>query len=894
MQIKHITIGILAHVDAGKTTLSEALLYSCGSIRKLGRVDHRDAFLDTFSLERARGITIFSKQAELMLSNNSEQLAVTLLDTPGHVDFSTEMERTLSILDYAILVINGADGVQGHTRTLWKLLKQYNIPTFLFVNKMDQTGTDHDNLLEEIQRVLDERCVEFIFDYDCSKVTVENAVLDTLAMCEENLMEEYLETGSIHSHSIAKAITNRYVFPCFFGSALKLQGVNELIQGIINYADVSWEESAPFGAKVYKISRDNQDIRLTHMRITGGSLKVRSLIEHKGKPQEKINQIRIYSGTSYDMVQEVKAGQVCAVTGLEYSYCGEGLGIETDSEQPMLEPVLNYQLILPEDADVHKAWTQIQQLAEENPLLHMTWEESTGEIHIQVMGEVELDVLKSVILERFHLNVSFDKGSLIYKETIAEAVEGIGHFEPLRHYAEVHLLMEPGELGTGIQIETNCSEDDLDRNWQRLVLSHLAERQHPGVLTGSDITDMKITLVAGKAHTKHTEGGDFRQATYRAVRQGLQKAKNVLLEPVYEYRLEIPTENAGRALSDIQKMCGTFENPELDGDMSIITGIAPVSTMAGYQTEVNAYTHGIGKLFCNLKGYMPCHNTDEVVEQIGYNPETDVENPADSVFCAHGAGFIVPWYQVENYMHVDSGVRLSSGDGGESESAEVDSQGESRRRNIRKDIGNSMSIGEDEIREIFERTYGAGSMDRKFFNKNDYDEYDYYEKNADTENKNQSNLKHQKRIKHSEKKEKYLLVDGYNIIFAWEDLNELSKVNLEAARGKLMDIMCNYQGYRQVNLILVFDAYKVSGNIGEMFDYHNIHVVYTKEAETADQYIEKLVRNIGQTYDVTVATSDGLEQLIVMGGGAKRLSARNLKEEVEAMEQEIREKYLKE
>lgn len=892
MHMKHITIGILAHVDAGKTTLSEALLYSCGCIRKLGRVDHKDAFLDTFSLERARGITIFSKQAELMLSSNGKQLAVTLLDTPGHVDFSTEMERTLSILDYAILVINGADGVQGHTRTLWKLLKQYNIPVFLFVNKMDQPGTDHDKLLEELQRIFDERCIEL--EMQSPDFVLSESTLDALAMCEEALLEEFLENGNLYKSSITKAIASRHVFPCFFGSALRLEGVDKLIQGITAYADVSQDVSAPFGAKVYKISRDNQENRLTHMRITSGSLKVKSLIGHKGKSQEKINQIRVYSGSSYDMVQEVEAGQVCAVTGLEYSYCGEGLGIETDSEQPILEPVLNYQVVLPKDADVHKAWTQIQQLAEENPLLRMTWEEPTGEIHIQVMGEVELDVLKSVIQERFHLDVSFDKGSLIYKETIAEAVEGVGHFEPLRHYAEVHLLMEPGEPGTGIQIEADCSEDDLDRNWQRLILTHLAERQHPGVLTGSEITDMKITLVAGKAHTKHTEGGDFRQATYRAVRQGLQKANSILLEPVYEYQLEIPTENAGRALSDIQKMCGTFENPELNGDMSIITGIAPVSKMAGYQAEVNAYTHGLGRLFCNLKGYMPCHNTDEVVEQIGYDPEADIENPTGSIFCSHGSGFIVPWDQVENYMHVDSGLRLPLKNEWKHEDKEELSQIKSRKQNHQKDINNGMSIGEDEIREIFERTYGAGSMERKFYNKNDYDESGYCENTVDSANKNQSDSKYRKRTNIPEKKENYLLVDGYNIIFAWDDLNELSKVNLEAARGKLMDIMCNYQGYRQVNLILVFDAYKVSGNIGEMFDYHNIHVVYTKEAETADQYIEKLVRNIGQTYDVTVATSDGLEQLIVMGGGAKRLSARNLREEVEAMEREIREKYLKE
>jgi translation elongation factor EF-G len=935
--MKHITIGILAHVDAGKTTLSEALLYSCGNLRKLGRVDHKDAFLDTFALERARGITIFSKQAELAFSDD---MAVTLLDTPGHVDFSAEMERTLSVLDYAILVINGADGVQGHTRTLWKLLKQYGIPVFLFVNKMDQPGTNHDHLLQDLQHVLDERCIEFVFstgdDIDAGAVVdaleqpVEdsgNMILtektqDAVAMCEEALMEEFLQKGILSCASIQRAVAAREVFPCFFGSALKLDGVRELIQGLTTYADVQRDASASFGAKIYKISRDNQGNRLTHMKITSGSLKVKSVIEHSGHKeeslqaasqveqadtlqtnslkrtsvlQEKVNQIRIYSGASYSVEQEVSAGQVCAVTGLENSYCGEGLGVEADSVRPVLEPVLNYQLILPEGEDVHKVWAKLQQLEDENPLLRMSWEEATGEVHIQVMGEVELDILKAMIQERFQLDVSFGRGSLVYKETIAHAVEGVGHFEPLRHYAEVHLLMEPAEPGTGIQIETNCSEDILERNWQRLVVTHLAERKHPGVLTGSEITDMKITLVAGRAHTKHTEGGDFRQATYRAVRQGLCKAESVLLEPVYEYRLEVPTENAGRALSDIQKMYGTFCGPELDGDMSILTGVAPVSTMAGYQAEVNAYTHGLGKLYCSLKGYMPCHNTEEVIEQMAYDPEADIENPTGSVFCAHGAGFLVPWYQVEEYMHVDSGIRMNEEEDSDGTDISAAEPGMERyvprkeRRNSQTGSGSSMSIGEDEIREIFERTYGTGSMERRFYNKNDYD--DTSNPSAET---SQGDSRYSKRVRTVEKKEQYLLVDGYNIIFAWDDLKELSKMNLEAARGKLMDIMCNYQGYKQMNLILVFDAYKVRGNIGEVFDYHNIHVVYTKEAETADQYIEKLVHTIGHTYDVTVATSDGLEQLIVMGAGAKRLSARNLKEEVEAMEQELREKYLKE
>ena len=905
--MKHITIGILAHVDAGKTTLSEALLYSCGSIRKLGRVDHKDAFLDTFSLERLRGITIFSKQAELMFGEN---LAVTLLDTPGHVDFSAEMERTLGVLDYAILVINGADGIQGHTRTLWRLLKQYEIPTFLFVNKMDQDGTDHDKLLEELRKVLDDGCVELVFKesaINLSQSQEEGQLsfdsLDALAMCNEVMMEEFIQTGDISRNRIVDAIANRCVFPCFFGSALKLQGVSELIRGVIHYADVDYVTSAPFGARVYKISRDAGGNRLTHMKIMSGTLKVKTLLN-----DEKIDQIRIYSGTNYSMTGEVSAGQVCAVTGLSTSYCGQGYGICTDITQPVLEPVLNYQIILPEDVDVYKAWKDIRQLEEENPLLRISYHEASGEIHIQVMGEVELDVLKAVVLERFHLDVSFGMGSLVYKETIDEVVEGIGHFEPLRHYAEVHLLMEPGKRGTGIQLETNCSEDILERNWQRLILTHLAERIHPGVLTGSELTDVKITLVTGRAHTKHTEGGDFRQATYRAVRQGLMKAKSVLLEPVYEYRLEVPASCAGRAIADIQKMCGNFDGPDMEGDMAVLYGTAPVATMSGYQTEVNEYTHGMGKLFCSLKGYMPCHNADEVIAHIGYDPDADTDNPTGSVFCSHGAGFIVPWYQVEEYMHMQSGIVLNTGDYTDEESInernDIHSGVNSVRRNSQSGSGSHMSIGEDEIREIFERTYGAGSMDRKFYNKNDYDDYynDYdYENNhnakegisvRDNYSSGVSDSKYQKHAKAPKKKEQYLLVDGYNIIFAWEELKSLSEVNLEAARGKLMDIMCNYQGYKQMNLILVFDAYKVQGNVGEMFDYHNIHVVYTKEAETADQYIEKLVRTIAKDYEVTVATSDGLEQLIVMGGGARRMSARNLKEEVERMEQEIRDKFL--
>ncbi|MBQ8148789.1 MAG: TetM/TetW/TetO/TetS family tetracycline resistance ribosomal protection protein [Lachnospiraceae bacterium] len=892
----HLVVGILAHVDAGKTTLSEGLLYETGSIRTLGRVDHKDAFLDTYSMERARGITIFSKQAELTMGD----MEVTLLDTPGHVDFSAEMERTLQVLDYAILVINGADGVQGHTRTLWKLLKQYEIPVFLFVNKMDQMGTNREQLLLELQNLLSDSCLEFTN----REATTSEAFFDALAMCDESLMEAFLEQGTIEKELIRQAIKNRKVFPCFFGSALKLEGVDTLIQGIGDYATPP-DYGEEFGAKVYKISRDQQGNRLTHLKITGGSLKVKSLLAHKkdkeeqtanqsNENEEKINQIRIYSGSGFQAVSEVEAGMICAVTGLEESYCGEGFGSEKDSELPILEPVLNYQLLLPEDCDVHKAWNDLQQLEEENPLLKMSWQEQIGEIHIQVMGEVELDILKSMIQERFGLAVAFGEGSLVYKETIEAPVEGVGHFEPLRHYAEVHLLMEPGEPGSGLQLEANCSEDILSRNWQRLILTHLEERKHPGVLTGSEITDMKITLVAGKAHLKHTEGGDFRQATYRAVRQGLRKAKNVLLEPYYEFRLEVPIENSGRALADIQKMHGTFELPEVEGDMSVIVGTAPVATMSGYQSEINAYTRGCGKLFCSLKGYMPCHNAEEIIENKQYNPEEDVANPTGSVFCAHGAGFIVPWDKVEEYMHVDSGLDLQ-GNGQDSEEALIS-------KNSKTTYVSQTIADEDELEAIFQRTYGS-SLRRPYENRYNKDSWENYEygalindesgKNSKvSDQKKEADGKYRKRTSVPQQREQYLLVDGYNIIFAWEDLKELSQRNLQAAREKLMDILCNYQGYRNMNLILVFDAYKVPGNIGEMIDYHNIHVVYTKEAETADQYIEKLVHQMNKGYDVTVATSDGLEQLIIWGAGARRLSARGLKEEIELAEKELREQYL--
>lgn len=868
---KHICVGLLAHVDAGKTTLSEGLLYLCGSIHTLGRVDHKDAFLDTHAMERARGITIFSKQAELIMGD----MEVTLLDTPGHVDFSAEMERTLQVLDYAILVINGADGVQAHTRTLWKLLKQYDLPVFLFINKMDISGTDRRQLLLEIQEQLDDRCLDFSGnDMDADTAPPSAALSDAIAMCSESLMEEFLSTGRLTVSSIQKAVLERNVFPCFFGSALRLEGVTEFITGMVKYSRCP-AYGEEFGARVYKISRDAQGNRLTHMKLTGGRLRVRELLQH-GDTEEKINQIRVYSGNGFRTEQELEAGSICAVTGLEQSYCGEGFGIEADAGQPVLEPVLNYQLLLPEGCDVHQVWKRLQQLEEENPLLRLEWEENSRELHIQVMGEVELDILRNIIQERFDLAVSFGEGSLVYKETIAEPVEGIGHFEPLRHYAEVHLLMEPGESGSGLQFDTRCSEDLLSRNWQRLVLTHLEEQKHPGVLTGSEITDMKLTLIAGRAHPKHTEGGDFRQAAYRAVRQGLQKAKSILLEPVYEFRLEVPVENSGRALADIQRMYGTSQGPEINGTMAILTGTAPVSTMSGYQSEVNAYTRGCGTLFCSLRGYLPCHNTEEVVEQCGYDPERDVEHPTGSVFCSHGAGLLVPWYQVEDYMHVDSGLQIPERD----DPSVSEGQEARKERGGRSVQVSATAVDEDELKAIFERTYGSSK--RRHYGKQEAE----YDGGQPPEDRTYSRRPVSSR-------EPLLLVDGYNMIFAWEDLKTLAETSLEAARGRLMDILCNYQALRGGKLILVFDAYRVPDNPGEQKEYHNIQVVYTREAETADQYIEKLVHEAGKEYDITVATSDGLEQLIVFGAGAGRMSARNLQEEIQRTQQELREQYLR-
>lgn len=880
MQTKNLTAGILAHVDAGKTTLAESILYTCGSIRNLGRVDHKDAFLDNFALERARGITIFSKQARVTL----EDVDMTLLDTPGHVDFSAEMERTLQVLDIAILVISGSDGVQGHVQTLWKLLKRYEIPTFLFVNKMDMEGTDEASLLAELQARLDERCIPF------GKREDSEAFYDGLAMCSEELMEEYLEQGELEQESIAYAIATRKVFPCYFGSALRLQGVEELLQGIRRYS-LSPEYAEEFGARVYKITRDNMGNRLTHLKITGGTLKVKQVVNNQASAaadkqwEEKVDQIRIYNGANYQTVDEVKAGGICTVTGLTKTFVGEGIGCEAENALPSLEPVLTYQILLPEDSDPIKVLGQLRLMEEEEPQLHIVWKESLREIHAQVMGEVQIEILKTTIAERFGLEVEFGSGSIVYKETIAEVNEGIGHFEPLRHYAEVHLLLEPGERGSGLQFATACSEDVLDRNWQRLILTHLEEKAHVGVLTGSEITDMRITLIAGKAHLKHTEGGDFRQSTYRAIRQGLRKSKNILLEPVFAFQLEVPTRMLGRAMSDIQRMYGKFDTPVTEGEVSILNGTAPVATMQDYQREVNAYTRGHGRLSCTLKGYEPCHNAEEVIAQIGYDADGDMENPCGSVFCAHGAGFVVNWDEVDSYAHVESGFNREAylcGQSGEdmseeelAEAARMAESAQTQRLAARRE--NNGYISQEEIDSIFHQTYGNKQ-------KEDKNRYRLYRRRQENLKRNYTSATEGSKeyvYKPKEPAKEYLLVDGYNIIFAWEDLRELAAVNIDSARDKLMDELCNYQGYMGNTLILVFDAYKVKGNPGSVMKYHNIYVVYTKEAETADQYIEKTVHEIGKKYSVTVATSDALEQMIIWGSGAMRLSARGLREAME-------------
>ena len=843
--MKNIVIGILAHVDAGKTTLSEAMLYQTGAIRNLGRVDHKNAFLDTDIQERDRGITIFSKQAEMTYKDTK----LMLLDTPGHVDFSAEMERTLQVLDYAVLVISGREGVQGHTVTLWKLLQKYEIPVFLFINKMDLEGADRAQILEELQRSLSAGCLDF-----------EDLEEEQAAMCEEGLLEEYLETGHISEPSIRNSISNRKIFPCYFGSALRMSGVEGFLDGIVQFTE---EPSYPkqFGARIYKITRDPQGMRLTHMKITGGTLSVKETLDLPDAPGvsgEKVNQIRIYSGGKYQTVQEAEAGTVCAVAGLEHTHAGQGLGVEESENRFVLEPAMSYGVLLPDGADVHRTLQQLKQLEEEDPQLHIAWNSQTEEIQIQLMGEVQLEILKEMIRQRFDLELEFGEGKVAYRETIAKPVIGAGHFEPLRHYAEVHLLLEPGDPGSGVVLDTACREDLLDRNWQRLILTHLAERDFPGVLTGSPLTDVKITLLAGRAHLKHTEGGDFRQATYRAVRQGLRKTQSILLEPWYDFELEVPQDMTGRAMADIQRMGGSFELPQTRGDLSLITGKAPVSEMKGYMAEVNSYTRGYGHLSCSVAGYEPCHDAEKVMEEIGYRVDEDTENTADSVFCSHGAGYLVPWDQVDDHVHIilDRSVLPD------------------QNKTMGQPEENSRSTGTEDFAGMPEaplqkRTQGSIGP-RVIEGEQGY-----------------------QKTKSAEIQKEYLVVDGYNIIFAWEELKSLAKTSMDAARTALIEIFSNYQGYRRCKVIVVFDAYKIKGGERRQEKHGSVDVVFTKEGETADTYIERLTYEMNGKYRVRVATSDRQEQIVALGNGAFRLSASELKGEIERTNLEI-SSFLKE
>lgn len=881
--MKQLTLGILAHVDAGKTTLSEALLFTAGAIRKAGRVDKKDAFLDNYELERERGITIFSKQAVF----SYDDLRITLLDTPGHVDFSTEMERTLQVLDAAVLLISAADGVQSHTRTLWKLLESYQVPVFLFINKMDQPGADQEKILAGIQNQLSGNCVDFTPLVGTAATESKGAALEAdmqeameaVAICDEELLNSFLTDGRISQEQLREKIAERKVFPCLFGSALRLQGIEALLSAIAAYAPEKTYPEA-FGARVFKVTRDSQGSRLTHMKITGGTLKAKMELTYAEDKTEKVNQIRVYSGERFEAVNEAAAGSVCAVTGLLGTMAGQGLGMEKNLESPFLTPVLSYCLLLPEGTDPMAVMPKLKELEEEDPALSFTWEEELKEIHVHVMGKVQMEILKVLIRERFGLEIAFGKGRIVYKETIADTVEGVGHFEPLRHYAEVHLLLEPGEPGSGLQFEADCSEDILARNWQRLILTHLEEKQHRGVLTGSVITDMKITLVSGRAHQKHTEGGDFRKATYRAVRQGLMEAMSVLLEPYYEFRLEIPEEMTGRAMTDMEKLFADFTLAERAEGRCVLTGCAPVETMRDYQKEVYAYTRGQGSLTVRLKGYMPCHNADEVIEERHYDPEADLRNPAGSVFCSHGAGFVVPWNQVKEYMHVEScfaGDRKAIEESAFQEELEKRKEAARKREENRSASGGEYFLGTDEIDAILQQATGAGrGLEKK--------KEGWQRQSRSTETRQATTRVYQGQPK----KEEYLLVDGYNVIFAWEELSALSKVTLDGARGRLLDILCDYQAMKGCRLIVVFDAYRLKGHPEEAYAYHNIYVVYTKEAETADRYIERFAHDNSKKYQITVATSDGLEQIIIRGEGCRLLSSRDLQADVERQKEQTR------
>lgn len=836
--MKRLVIGILAHVDAGKTTLSEGLLYTAGTLKKIGRVDHGDTFLDTDAQERQRGITIFSKQAFLTLQDTE----FTIVDTPGHVDFSPEMERTLQILDYAILVISGTDGVQSHTDTLWKLLRRHNIPTFLFINKMDLAIRSRDELVDELQSKLSDRCVDFTGGLE------SDSAQDALAMCRDDLMEEYLSGGAVNRETLNDAIADASVFPCFFGSALKMDGVDRFLAGLDTYTcGKNYPED--FGARVYKISRDDQGNRLTFFKITGGSLNAKTVLDG-----EKINSLRRYSGEKYTTIQQAPPGSICAATGLNKTAPGIGYGFEETDEVWSQQPVMTYKVELPDGYDIHRALTNLRRLQDEEPQLHVTYNEGLREIRVQLMGQVQLEILQSLLKTRFDMDVSFSAGSIIYLETIENTVEGVGHFEPLRHYAEVHLLMEPAPRGSGLSFSTDVSENELDRNWQRLILTHLEEKTHLGVLAGCPITDMHITLVAGKAHLKHTEGGDFRQATYRALRQGLMEAKSVLLEPWYTYRMELPLDAVGRAMADLERMHGSFQQEETTGDMTVLTGSAPVAQMQDYPREIAAYTRGRGRISCALGGYAPCHNQSEILNEIGYDPEGDLENTPDSVFCTHGAGTVIKWDQVKEHMHLPACLSLRE--------PQEDSQRtwEQRAREYCQHVAT-----DKELMAIFERTYGPikqTSIQPLRTPKSTSEPKPYRGKKLPTG-------------------PEYLLVDGYNVIFAWDDLNKVAQDSLDTARQLLINMMVNYQGVRKCNLILVFDAYRVKGGKGSMEQVGGITVVYTKEAETADMYIERVTHEIGTGKRVRVATSDGLIQMIILGHGALRVPARAFRVEVD-------------
>ena len=852
--MKKLVIGILAHVDAGKTTLSEGMLYLSGSINKLGRVDHKDAFLDHNNLERERGITIFSKQAILPLP----EVEITLMDTPGHVDFSAEMERTLQVLDYAVLVISGTDGVQSHTETLWRLLRRYQIPTFVFINKMDLAGADKPVILAELQKRMSDKCI----DMDAP----EEARMEAFSLCDERLLERYLEEGTLTTSDLARVIARRKAFPCRFGSALKLEGVEQLLEDLSKLTQTP-EYPADFAARVYKIARDTQGTRLTYLKVTGGQLRVKSLLSGKdgrGEWSEKADQLRLYSGAKYKQAEVVEAGSVCAVTGLERTFPGQGLGHEALAQPPLLEPVLTYRMLLPQDCNLPETMRKLRQLEEEDPQLHILWDERLREVQVQLMGEVQLEVLQRQIKERFAMDVSFGQGSVVYKETIAAPVEGVGHFEPLRHYAEVHLLLEPGPRGSGLVFDSLCSTDALDLNWQRLILTHLEEKQHLGVLTGSPITDLRISILSGRAHVKHTEGGDFRQATYRALRQGLRKAESILLEPYYDFSMELPVECVGRAMTDIQQKNGTCNSPEQVGDRALLTGSAPVAAMRGYQSELASYTRGRGRLSCWPGRYEVCAQQQAVVEAMAYDPDADVENSADSVFCSHGAGVIVPWYEVEQHMHLESGLRPAARVEEPAPVVAAPASASAYRGTLEED---------KELQAIYERTYGA--VKRR----------EFIQRTPEVRTESHRQVKHTPVALLPE----YLLVDGYNIIFAWDELKALAAESLEAARQSLADLLSNYQGYRKCGVILVFDAYKVKGNPGSVEKYKNIHIVYTKEAETADAFIEKATYDMRKQYRVRVATSDGMEQLIILGHGATRVPANIFLSEIRNTNLEITE-----